>query len=383
MCSYDVVSLFTNIPLDETINISLEKLYQSSAPPAIPKAELRKLLEFATKESHFLFNGNFYDQNDGIAMGSPLGPIMANIFMTDFERKWITNLANSIAAPICWRRYVDDTFTLFNSTNDAVSFLNYLNDKHPNIKFTHELEHDEKLSFLDILIININGTFQTTIFRKKTFTGLYTKWDSFLPRKYKVNLINTLIDRFWNICSDKDLFDREVSYLKELLMKNGYPSGIINYNVRNYIEKRNGLRTDVKEGPEKLSLLLILPYLGFQSEKFRKKLNGLVSKFYGGIIVKVVFRNRNNIGSHFKCKDRIDKLSKSNVVYQYLCDICGDSYIGKTIRTLKERKPEHFKALTKDYLHSSTRFFFYKKPLYKKLSRKTSKNLQNLRNFLN
>ena len=97
--------------------------------------------------------------------------------------------------------------------------------------------------------------------------------------------------------------------------------------------------------------MLILPYLGFQCEKFRKKLNGLVSKFYGGIIVKVVFRNRNNIGSHFKCKDRIDKLSKSNVVYQYSCDICGDSYIGKTIRTLKERKSEHFKALTKDYLH--------------------------------
>ena len=80
MCSLDVSSLFTNVPLEETLNICLDKLYSLADPPALPKVVLRKLLEFATKKSHFLFDGKYYDQIDGVAMGSPLGPV-ANIFV--------------------------------------------------------------------------------------------------------------------------------------------------------------------------------------------------------------------------------------------------------------------------------------------------------------
>ena len=76
MCSLDV-SLFTNVPLEETLNICLDKLYSLADPPTLPRVVLRK--------SHFLFDGKYYDQIDGVAMGSPLGPVVANIFMCDFE----------------------------------------------------------------------------------------------------------------------------------------------------------------------------------------------------------------------------------------------------------------------------------------------------------
>ena len=85
MCSLDVCSLFTNVPLDETIDTALDKLYSLSDPPTLPRAVLQKLLEFATKKSHFLFDGQYYDQIDGVAMGSPSGPVLANIFMCHFE----------------------------------------------------------------------------------------------------------------------------------------------------------------------------------------------------------------------------------------------------------------------------------------------------------
>ena len=98
-----------------------------------------------------------------------------------------------------------DTFTLFDNKNTATQFLHYLNNCHANIKFTVEFEENNTIPFLDILIKRYNHTFSTSIYRKKTFTGLYTKWDSFTPRKYKVNLIRTLTFRCFRICSSPSL----------------------------------------------------------------------------------------------------------------------------------------------------------------------------------
>ena len=76
-----------------------------------------------------------------------------------------------------------------------------------------------------------NHTFSTSIYRKKTFTGLYTKWDSFTPRKYKVNLIRTLTFRCFRICSSPPLLRSCLDELRKLLLQNGYPAGVINYNI--------------------------------------------------------------------------------------------------------------------------------------------------------
>jgi len=87
MCSFDVSSLFTNVPLDETIQIYPDKLYTLHDPPTLHRLVLKVLLEFATKKSYFVFSGQYYDQIDGVAMGSPLGPVLANIFLCHFEKK--------------------------------------------------------------------------------------------------------------------------------------------------------------------------------------------------------------------------------------------------------------------------------------------------------
>ena len=97
------------------------------------------------------------------------------------------------ARPSVWFRYVDDTFSWFHNKSTATQFLQYLNNCHANIKFTVEVQENCTIPFLDILIKRHNHTFSTSFYRKKTFTGLYTKWDSFTPRKYKVNLIRTLM----------------------------------------------------------------------------------------------------------------------------------------------------------------------------------------------
>ena len=94
MCSFDVSSLFTTVPLDETIEICLDKLYALANPPSLPRLVLKNLLLFATKKSHFAFDGQYYDQIDGVAMGSPLGSVLANIFMCDSEEQWVLKNIN-------------------------------------------------------------------------------------------------------------------------------------------------------------------------------------------------------------------------------------------------------------------------------------------------
>ena len=127
---------------------------------------------------------------------------------------------------------MDDTFTLFKNKSDALSFLHYLNETHNNIKFTIEFEQNDEIPFLDILLKrNLDSSFSTSIYRKKTFTGLYTKWDSFTPRKYKINLLRTLAYRCIRICSSPRLSQR-------ILLLNGYPMGTVKYHMNDVIDSQ-------------------------------------------------------------------------------------------------------------------------------------------------
>ena len=209
-------------------------------------------VEFATKKSHFIFDGQYNDQIDGVAMGSPLGPILANIFMCDSEENWIINSPSF--HPTLSDRYVDDTFSMFESKDTAKEFLKYLNGRHNTIEF----EQAEEIPFLDILVKRCpNNTFVTSVYRNKTFTGLYTKWDSFTPRKYKVNLNRTLTYRCFRICSNASLVQSAVEDLKRLLLQNGYPQGIITFNIDDVLNKnKNKPNEPVATVPKKVLLVV-------------------------------------------------------------------------------------------------------------------------------
>ena len=105
-----------------------------------------KLLCLAVKNGDFLFNNYLYEQVGDVAMGSPLGPLFANIFLAFHERSWLTNCPLEFK-PLFFRRYIDDCFVVFRSRNHVRPFLDYLNSQHPNITFTSELETDSTLPF--------------------------------------------------------------------------------------------------------------------------------------------------------------------------------------------------------------------------------------------
>ena len=217
MASFDVVSLFTNIPLDETIEIITEELFQNSNDfQGFSKEQFSELLTLATKDSPFIFDDKVYTQVDGVSMGSCLGPTFANAFLCYHEKKWLDECP-TMYKPLYYRRYVDDTFLIFNDASHMPKFLSYLNNKHVNIKFTSESEDNGTISFLDVKVTRGRGSYCTSVYRKPTFTGLGTSYLSFVPSVFKVNAMKTLIHRCYNISSNWTIFDEEIKFLKKFL----------------------------------------------------------------------------------------------------------------------------------------------------------------------
>lgn len=173
LISFEVESLFTNIPLEECIDLAVKYISEGNPELKLTPSDLKHLFSFATAETHFLFKGSFYDQIDGVALGSPLAPVLANLFMGHHEKIWLEQYQGPEV--LFYRRYVDDTFCLFHSEQDGIALFSYINSQHPNICFTMEKEIDNVLPFMDVLIDNTHrGSFVTSTFRKRKFTCLLT-----------------------------------------------------------------------------------------------------------------------------------------------------------------------------------------------------------------
>ena len=101
-----------------------------------------------------------YRKIGGVAMGSPLGPALANIFVGYYESK----LFNEISKPTVYSRYVDDTFSLFHKETGFQKLLNCLNSLYPSLKFTNEIETNNSLSILNVFVTKSNNKFITSVY---------------------------------------------------------------------------------------------------------------------------------------------------------------------------------------------------------------------------
>ena len=187
-------------------------------------------------ESFFIFDGKFYKQCDGVAMGSPLGPTLANVFMCHFENIWLENCPIHFKPIVC-RRFVDDTFLLFWTKDDVEKFKNYLNKQHKNIKFTSEIEENGLLSFLDITISREDNKFVTLVYCKPTFSDIFTNFESFIPDMAKRGLPETLLHRNFRLCSNYKNFHWEIETLQSISKHNNYPQNFVNQCIKRFLNK--------------------------------------------------------------------------------------------------------------------------------------------------
>ena len=309
MVSFDIQSLFTCLPVKDCVEITRKKLLDNNMP-----IEYAELLEHCLTSGYLMFNDEFYVQVDGIAMGSPVSPLVADIFMEDFEERALTTAPVS---PRFYKRYVDDTFTIL--PKDSVpAFLNHLNSIHPNIKFTMELEAKNKLAFLDILIIrNPDQSLSHTVYRKATHTDRYLNGDSHHHPLQLATVGKSLFQRARGICDERHL-TAELRHVEQVLRKNKLQ--VPRRRHRNRVKPAT-----VERRPA------VLPYV-----------KGVTDKI-GGIL------KRASINTYFKPPKKISQFLppvKCHIplqaagVYKLDCD-CGLSYIGQTKRSIGIRVKEH------------------------------------------
>jgi hypothetical protein len=377
MVSFDVTSLFTNVPLTYTINLILDKMYPTCL--SVCNNELRSqlcekcrkrrdfetLLRVATSETHFTFDNKMYIQHNGVAMGAPLAPIIADIFMSHLEETLMDRLVQS---GVCeWYRYVDDTFILMEPDTNVDGVLNILNNFHPSIQFTCQPETGNSLPFLDVLVTRSidSKKFHTTVYRKPTFTGLMIKWDSFVPMQYKKSSIVSLVQRALYVCSNYSLLSDEFDNIREFGQKNGYPLSFINTRIgiglNNYLKVQNTIN-ETALGCEKQRMYVEIPYTGGTTSLLKKKLSRISEKLRPDLDVHFFARPPPSVQHFFNTKDIVPKHLQSDVVYSVKCNDCGDLYVGKTQRQGARRMWEHGapkttfeeeKVLSMDYAHNT------------------------------
>ena len=150
--SYDVNALFTSIPIQPAVNIikkHLEEDKELHLRTSMTVKHISCLLEFCLENTYFSFQSRFYEQTQGAAMGLPISPIVANLFMEDLE---VQAINTSPTPPALWKTYVDDTFTIIKKASRD-SFQEHLNSIDSNIQFSsEETRRDGSMPFLDTLI---------------------------------------------------------------------------------------------------------------------------------------------------------------------------------------------------------------------------------------
>ncbi len=175
------------------------------------------LLSFCLNTTYFVFDGIYYQQVFGTAMGSPVSAVIANLVMEDVEQRALASAPVRLSFS---KRFVDDIISAV-SRNDIDILLQHLNSIEPSIQFTVERETNGDLAFLDLNVYRtIEGKLETAVYRKPTHTDKYLSYNSHHPVSHKKSVAKTLLQRAEHLPSNSDSQANEREYVLNILREN-------------------------------------------------------------------------------------------------------------------------------------------------------------------
>ena len=353
-------ALFTSVPTTEVLGLVKDRLEKDSSlleRTRMSPIDISDCLKLVLDTTYLTFKGKIYKQTFGTPMGSPVSPLVANIFMEDLEQRAIDTATH---APFMWHRYCDDVLAAM-KPDEVQPFLQHLNNMSPSIKFTVETEVEGKLPFLDMTLKRSDdGHIKTDVYYKPTASGQYLNYQSHHPEHQKHTVIHTLTQRALAICEETDDCQTELKNIDNMLQQNKYPASVINSEMRKVKTKfasnppshqvqQQAQTTDATTRSESGTTngnkrkVMVLPYIEGISQALKRVNNTFDIKTY----FKPQFTVRQML---VHPKDPVPKDEKPGVVYKMKCGDCSKVYVGESGRNLKERQKEHMRHLT----HPST-----------------------------
>ncbi|XP_071495131.1 uncharacterized protein [Diadema antillarum] len=335
IASFDVSALFTSVPPDKAIEVVRERLSSDTSlhqRTKLSPEQICQLLELCLSTTYFVYNGAFFKQKHGCAMGSPISPVLANLYMEHFETSALDSFNGT--GPSHWYRYVDDTWVKIQST-ELDSFFQHINNCDPFIKFTVENIRDNSLPFLDCLItVNKDGTLCSSVYRKPTHTDQYLLFDSHHPLVHKLGVVRTLFHRASYLPSSEETKEKEHQHLRTVLKNCGYK----HWSIEKALHPR---KRDVRDRASSSTTQqrgrgVSVPYCQGLSEKIQR-----IFSFYR---IPVYFKPTNTLRQRLvHPKDKIPKHKRNNVIYRIKCQgkDCKENYIGETKQPLHKRLYQH------------------------------------------
>ena len=351
IASLDVESLFTNVPVEETINIILDRVYRSEMD-ALPVSEdvLKNLLKACTMEAPFLSHqGELFRQVDGVAMGSPLGVLFANMYMATVEERTFREHRK----PRIYGRYIDDIFITIRNPDDAIK-LKQSFTKNSVLNFTIEQSQQKTLPFLDVLIQQKEGGFNTTVYTKTTNTGRCLNARGECPDTYKKSVVSAYVKRAFTHCTSWKAVHSELDRIRQLLTNNGYPDSMIEESIK---KKMNEFCLEAKANNTNKEETLVVYHRLTYGSAYKDECQALRGIFDRGITPKQPIKNihlrlysKPNLVSSMIMKNSTAagraKEMCTNVVYKFTCseEMCkspSKDYVGHTKTTLRKRMLAH------------------------------------------
>ncbi|XP_033182429.1 uncharacterized protein LOC117153005 [Anabas testudineus] len=332
MVSFDITSLFTSIPTTDALTSVKRRLEEESSLSTrtnLSPDQICLLLDLCLNTTYFTYRGD--KKRHGCAMGSPVSPIVANLYIEEVEKKALNSFPGT--TPTHWFRYADDTWVKI-KIQEVQSFTDHINSVDTNISFTREDTKDNRLAFLDCaVIIGTGGRLEIEVYRKP-HTGQYLLFDSHHPLQHKIGVIRTLNHRAQNIPTSIEAQTKEDRHLKTALRTCGYPKWAFNKAAPC---SRKRTREQSSESQVQRNNLVI-PYMAGVSEKLKR--------IFRKHNIPVYFTPTNTLRQRLvHHKDRSPKHNMSNIMYVVQCsEESSELYIDETKQLLHRRTVRHQKA---------------------------------------
>jgi hypothetical protein len=328
----DIKDLYVNIPIIDTLYI-INSLLKQNRTDEKSKKEIMLLVDMIMNQNYFHYNGKFYKPRSGVAMGSPLSGLMAEIFLQDIEQKKIKPLLedNIIAY---YNRYVDDLFIIYNPLLiSPQDLLQQFNKQHKNLQFTLNEEINNQITYLDLNLTNKNGNIIMEIYRKPTFSDITIDSRSCHPQEQKLATYKNWLHRLIKLPLEKPAIDSELNTIINIATNNGYTEEII-IRLYNKIKQKTSILNNVDNNKE--IKWVSFTYTGNYIRK--------ITKLFRNTNLKISFKTQHTLGKLISETPDTNKFDLSGI-YKLTCQTCQKAYIGQTGRKLSIRYNEHMRSI--------------------------------------